>query len=818
MTYQEITTALNEAELCIKQDKFAEAERLCYAIVDVLDEQQRSMQLEVGYDLSSSGSNATAVHEQRTQEKEYAYYHARTRNLLCKALLSRDITVELQLYAEKALHLAQQAEAETEVAIACNNLGRWYQFSAEYHRALEYFQKGLAIYERMGDTYGIAQISGNIGLTYSSISDTHNALPYLQQAVALHEELGNKDGIARNLCNLGTVYKLMSDFPSAMEYMKRALALEEELGNKVGIANNLGNIGLLYVELSDYHRALEYMQKTLVIFQETGNKKGIAGTLSNIGSAYSYLYDHSRALEYFGKALRINEEMGNTAWKINNLGGIGSVYHALSDYSKALEYYQMALELSEEIGKKDSISSIISKIGGIYGSLSELDKALKYFRKSLEMSRDNGHKAGVAWDLDNIGKVYLLQKDYSRAKESMQEALAINEEIGFRRGVAGNYGSIGDVYYEQGDYAKALEYFQTSLEIFRENDSVGGVAISLTSIGLIYASSDNAEFDNQKAEEYFLQAIKMSESIGAKNTIGECHRALADLYQTTKRWEEANTHFRKFYDLEKEVKSDEVKKKTEQMEHHRQAAEREKEIAIERTRATAEKRILNNILPEEITQRLINGENPIADHFDSVSVLFMDIVNFTPLASLISAQQLVHLLNVIFSATDSVIRECGMEKIKTIGDAYMAVAGAPVAQADHALRAARAAVTLLDKMQNLVVTFPDSYGDRSWIASIPEIQVRIGLHCGSAAAGVVGENKFAYDLWGDAVNTASRMESHGEAGKIHVSEEFKHAAETVHAPSLHAETLHAPSLRFIPRGEMEIKGKGTMNTYFMERA
>ncbi|MBK9246934.1 MAG: adenylate/guanylate cyclase domain-containing protein, partial [Ignavibacteria bacterium] len=265
----------------------------------------------------------------------------------------------------------------------------------------------------------------------------------------------------------------------------------------------------------------------------------------------------------------------------------------------------------------------------------------------------------------------------------------------------------------------------------------------------------------------------------------------------------------------------EAKKTASVMEHRRQAAERDKEIEIERAKASGERKILDNILPKEITARLINGENPIADHFESVSVLFMDIVDFTPLATSITAQQLVHLLNAIFSAADGVMREFGLEKIKTIGDAYMAVAGAPVVQADHVARAAQAALKLLDVMENLVVTFPENYGDRSWIQSIPEIQVRIGLHCGSAAAGVVGENKFLYDLWGDAVNTASRMESHGEPGKIHISEEFLKKLLMVNGEWLMEEsddfsslTINHLPLTIIPRGEMDIKGKGMMKTYF----
>ncbi|MBN8574394.1 MAG: hypothetical protein J0M05_10825, partial [Candidatus Kapabacteria bacterium] len=126
---------------------------------------------------------------------------------------------------------------------------------------------------------------------------------------------------------------------------------------------------------------------------------------------------------------------------------------------------------------------------------------------------------------------------------------------------------------------------------------------------------------------------------------------------------------------------------------------------------------------------------------------------------------------------------------------------------DHAHRAALAALELLDSMNNLSIKIPSELGATSWIESVGEISVRIGIHSGEAIGGVIGDQKFSFDLWGDAVNTAARMESHGEAGKIHCSADFMRAVETA----------HEPSLRFIPRGEMEIKGKGKMQTYFLEK-
>ena len=190
---------------------------------------------------------------------------------------------------------------------------------------------------------------------------------------------------------------------------------------------------------------------------------------------------------------------------------------------------------------------------------------------------------------------------------------------------------------------------------------------------------------------------------------------------------------------------------------------------------------------------MVAGEKTIADSFEEVTVFFSDIVGFTALSQQVSAEKLVGLLNSIFSQFDQLARKHGLEKIKTMGDSYMAVAGAPLKQDNHAERAALFALDVAEMMHE----YRTQAGG--------QIEIRIGLHSGSVVAGIIGENKLAYDLWGDAVNTASRMESDGETGKIHVSENF-------------VKSVGNSNFRFTERGAMEIKGKGMMKTYFLETA
>jgi adenylate cyclase len=200
--------------------------------------------------------------------------------------------------------------------------------------------------------------------------------------------------------------------------------------------------------------------------------------------------------------------------------------------------------------------------------------------------------------------------------------------------------------------------------------------------------------------------------------------------------------------------------------------------------------LLHNILPVPIAERLKKSDGVIADSFPICSVLFSDIVGFTPLSAKLQARELVDLLNDIFSGFDDLAEKHGLEKIKTIGDAYMVASGIPERKADHARAIAYMALDMRD--------FMSRFRNRRGV----DIHIRIGIHSGPVVAGVIGRKKFIYDLWGDTVNIAARMESHGVAGEIQVSNDTRAFIED--------------HFSFEDRGEQEIKGKGMMKCYLLK--
>ncbi|MBE9042042.1 adenylate/guanylate cyclase domain-containing protein [Oscillatoriales cyanobacterium LEGE 11467] len=217
--------------------------------------------------------------------------------------------------------------------------------------------------------------------------------------------------------------------------------------------------------------------------------------------------------------------------------------------------------------------------------------------------------------------------------------------------------------------------------------------------------------------------------------------------------------------------------------------ERKQAQALLHAEQEKSEQLLLNILPEPIATRLKHDRGAIAEHFDEVTILFADLVGFTPLSARLQPLELVNLLNEIFSTFDRLAEKHGLEKIKTIGDAYMVAGGLPVPMPDRAAAIADMALA----MQEAVTRFREERGEN--------IQIRIGINTGVVIAGVIGIKKFIYDLWGDAVNVASRMESSGEPGSIQVTratyEQLKDRYE-----------LHE-------RGKIAVKGKGNMTTYWL---
>jgi class 3 adenylate cyclase len=208
---------------------------------------------------------------------------------------------------------------------------------------------------------------------------------------------------------------------------------------------------------------------------------------------------------------------------------------------------------------------------------------------------------------------------------------------------------------------------------------------------------------------------------------------------------------------------------------------------IEEQRRQADDLLLN-ILPEKIVERLKRFPGVIAERFEDVTVLFADIVSFTPFAAAVGPDEVVALLNEVFSCFDELARSHGVEKIKTVGDAYVAAGGLPEPRRDHAQAVANLALDMRESVQ--AVGFADH-----------RVELRIGIASGPVVAGVIGHHKFAYDLWGDTVNTAARMESHGMPGEIQISCSTHDLLQSSH--------------RTVERGTVEVKGKGPVRTWLL---
>lgn len=608
---------------------------------------------------------------------------------------------------------------------------------------------------------------------------------------------------AEALNNLGNKLIEQSQYNDAIDVANQAKTLACESGCILQEGRAFNILGNASIDQGNYTGALEFFHQAISLFESLNDCSRIAIVTGNIGLVYRNLSDYSKALEFYQKALAIDEKLCNKASMARHIGNIGNVYLILSDHQRALEYYQKALLLSEELGDPSGIAKHTGNIGSIYLHISNYTQALVYFNSAFTIHEKLEEKLDMAIITGNIGGAYFGIPDYKKSVEYYTKALNIYEELGNKSGIADMTGYLGLVNQMLDDNLTAMKYYYTSLLMNEELGNKRGIAFNTNKIGALYGEKKFKGYNASKAEKYLLEAVELNKELGTKEYLYRNYETLSEFYDQMGDGSNAYKYHKLYHALEKEVQSEEAKKQAEQLDYERKTAEKAKQTAIDRAKHEATEQLLHNVLPPSIAAKMLSGETLIAEKLDNVSVLFADIVNFTRLSQRISPEELVQGLDMVFSAFDVLAEKHGLEKIKTIGDSYMVVSGAPVPREDHAQAIAAMAIEMVESVRAF-----------SSLAVGTSIEIRVGIHTGEVVAGVIGKKKFAYDMWGDAVNTASRMESHSEPGKIHITDEFAKALNTLDSDSL---PLMA-DLKIVERGEIEIKGKGRMRTYFLEKA
>ncbi|RMH70858.1 MAG: hypothetical protein D6675_08200, partial [Gemmatimonadetes bacterium] len=479
---------------------------------------------------------------------------------------------------------------------------------------------------------------------------------------------------------------------------------------------------------------------------------------------------------------------------------IGIVYKNLSDYDQALEYYMKAIKIYDEVGDKVRIARTYHNIGVVYQDQQYFEQALEYYNRSRETFEAIGDRYGAAGSYNNIGIVYWLQEEYDQALTYYQKSLAIREAIGDQNGIAHCYSNIADYYHKKGESEKSLEFHRNALNIYEKLKDKYGIARSKLSMG-------DAEIvlGNLKAARLWLQqGLSIALEIGVKDLEFNFYKTMSELAEIEGDYQSALDYYRRYAELKESIFNEEKSRQIAEMQTRYESEKNKREAEIYRLRNVElarerekSERLLLNILPQSIVNDLKETGKTEPELFHDVSVFFSDFAGFTKISSGLPAGVIINELSDLFTRFDEIMEKNRCERIKTIGDAYLAVCGMPQPNEHHAHNLVNAALEILEYLKNRNRTH-----DLTWY-------IRIGIHSGEVVGGVVGTKKYLYDIFGDTVNTASRMESNSEPMRINISE------MTYSILQENVEAFNIP-VKFIPRQPQEVKGKGNMRMYFVE--
>jgi class 3 adenylate cyclase len=539
---------------------------------------------------------------------------------------------------------------------------------------------------------------------------------------------------------------------------------------------------LAFNELRNLNLSLQYAEELIRLAKEQGNGTYLHAGYYQQGNSETRLGNLDEALNAYFNALEVAKKIKRISAQGADYGAIADVYAESKDHSNAMLYFHQAISTLRNTEDTIALASMILNAGDELRETANYDSALIYFNESKKIFEKKNYLIGVAYNLGNTGMIYAAQGKDDLASQNMNKAIAILQQQGDFYPISVYLISISDIYTKKGDHSKALEYARESLQLARQYGLKEQIADANQKLSALYEEEGNISASYQ----YYKNYIIYRDSVVNVNTI----QKMADM--------------RTNYEVsQKQVQVDLLKQQ-----------KRNQWIIMVATfiilgltigilvllyrfykKIDKEKRVseslLLNILPTETAKELKQNGKVEAVKLDEVTVLFTDFVQFTRAAENTNPVQLVKSIDYYFKGFDQITMKYGLEKIKTIGDSYMCACGLPTLNPAHARQVVLAAKEMIALVNNELKNADN----------LNHFEIRIGIHTGPVVAGIVGIKKWQYDIWGDTVNIASRMEANSAAGRINLSE------------STHQKIKDEFPCEY--RGEIKVKNHDSVKMYFL---
>lgn len=652
----------------------------------------------------------------------------------------------------------------------------------------------------------------------------------LGHVIAILASLGTEASSYHNLAT-GVLHYWSNSYTNAVELLKKTLPefTNEDQMYWSSVAHHF--IANVYHSFGNYTEAIEHQTAAYNGFQTTQESLEIGVVLLGLVDIYDSQGQIAKAFEFAEKALEQFDSVNNVLLIGRAQLALGSVNISACDFASAIEHYHRALMSFETVNHQQFITRALNGLGIAYSSIANYPDALEVYLRALTIAKDQNDLQSTADLNGNIGVLYFQAKNIHEGLTFLRTSIADYEKLGDMKGAALATANLGSILLGGDDNETAHQHLYRAIEMFRElgcvNEEFGytnNLVMNLFTIGhhdearkllqgldpdgktehIPYytnlALNASSQGDYTLADSHLQQAVDLAIKSGDKRQEAALHTRLRDLAQLQNNFEAYIKHNNAHQSLAEEISGSQASQRL-------AVLQVEATVNNERKEREKERALLHAALPKHVADRMVRGEKVTSDAFEHGAVLFSDIKGFTSNTSAMHPSEVVALLDTMYSQFESLGDTYGITKVKTIGDSYMCFKGEGTKEEN-----AECIVRLAVAMLHTQLTWPNG----------ESLLFRVGIHLGPITAGVIGTQRLQYDVWGDTVNIASRLETTGLPGVVHASESIITALDP--SISISNETTSELTLGQHPspltisitkQDDTELKGKGRMRTYWI---